>query len=231
MLPATVRRIRAVEDAHLRGLLWSSDSDAPELDKICRLALWEEMLAAAECPDGDLLPSLCRGMPIIGDVARSRRWAPLQSGAALSEEDLRSRAWEVRRKIIARISSTAITQHSVKAWESTISDRDEGSSLGPFYEEAGSMRRRRSPKWWERSTGSLPRGSANYQFDQRGDSDHRKQIGPSLHRPQRGDRQVLSMDGPRLVVGCLTSVEHVQFSEPVSQSFIDFWIPRKTQSL
>jgi len=136
LLPETARRISAVPDVHLRRLLWGSDSSLPELGKICHLALWEEMLSAAKCVDVDLVPSFVAGMPIVGDIARSRRWLPLQRDKPLSMEDLRSRAWEVRRKIISRVSSTAITQHSIKLWEATISDRDEGSCLGPFYDEA-----------------------------------------------------------------------------------------------
>ena len=78
------------------------------------------------------------GMPIVGDIASSHRWAADRKPHAdhLSVDSLRTRAWEFRSKVLRAIKRAPVTEHSPKVWEATLEDVAEGAAVGPFFEES-----------------------------------------------------------------------------------------------
>ena len=54
----------------------------------------------------------------------------------VSLDELKARAWEMRRKIITRVAALPVSEHLPKLWEATLEDVQEGSCMGPFQEEA-----------------------------------------------------------------------------------------------
>ena len=95
------------------------------------------MTAAGNCKDQHLIEELLAGMNIVGDVARSGRWPPLDKDKGSKPvQHLIDRAWEVKKKINGHLRNTKVTEHSKQIWDATIEDRDEGSCRGPFFSEA-----------------------------------------------------------------------------------------------
>ncbi|OLP88302.1 hypothetical protein AK812_SmicGene30386 [Symbiodinium microadriaticum] len=92
----------------------------------------------AACSDVDLVDQIMAGMPIVGDIASSHRWAADRKPHAdhLSVESLRSRAWEFRSKVLRAIKRAPVTEHSPKVWEATLEDVAEGAAVGPFFQES-----------------------------------------------------------------------------------------------
>ena len=61
---------------HLRCLLRGVPDDQPvALGAFFHVALWRELLQQASCSDVDLVDQIMAGMPIVGDIASSHRWA------------------------------------------------------------------------------------------------------------------------------------------------------------
>ena len=126
--------IEALPDQHLRRLLRGSPEGQPgALGRTCHVALYYEMLAACSSVDAFLPDLLLQGFPIVGPIARSRRWPEYdkpQSG--LPVQYALDRAWALREKIVNRVRSVPISENLSKIWESTMDDVKEGSTLGPF---------------------------------------------------------------------------------------------------
>ena len=137
LLPTTAARIRQLSDPHLKRLLWGRSLDEPAtLGSITHLALWEELLAAAQSPDTTLVDQMTTGMAIIGPIAKSGRWPPLASARDVKPESyLLKRAWEIRRKVIGHVQATRVSNNLRKIWEASVEDVHEASALGPFYRE------------------------------------------------------------------------------------------------
>lgn len=48
---------------------------------------------------------------------------------------MQSRAWEIRKKIIARVQAVPITENLKKIWDATVEDVHEGSCIGPVFDQ------------------------------------------------------------------------------------------------
>ena len=138
-MPESERLLKQIPDRHLRRLLRGVPDDQPVvLGAFFHVALWRELMHQAACSDVDLVDQIMAGMPIVGDIASSHRWAADRKPHAdhLSVESLRSRAWEFRSKVLRAIKRAPVTEHSPKVWEATLEDVAEGPAVGPFFEES-----------------------------------------------------------------------------------------------
>ena len=139
LVPESDKLLKQIPDRHLRCLLRGVPDDQPvTLGSFFHVALWRQLLQQASCSDVDLVDQIIAGMPIVGDIASSHRWAPDRKPHAdyLSVESLRSRAWEFRSKVLKAIKRAPLTEHSPKVWEATLEDVAEGAAVGPFFEES-----------------------------------------------------------------------------------------------
>ena len=136
LLPVTARRLEEIVDPHLRFLLRGvPDSQAIQLGSFCHVALYEEMLQTVQSCDQDLPAFLLQGFPIVGPIARSGRWANYtKAQEALPIQEAVNKAWEIRKKIVARVQAVAVSENLAKIWEATEEDIREGSTLGPFFD-------------------------------------------------------------------------------------------------
>lgn len=134
LLPVSIARIMAQPDAAQRRLLLGTEDPAhARLGDVCHVALYEEMLAAANSVDHTLPHFLLVGFPIVGPIASSGRWPPYEKPQkVLSIDHALSRAWEIRAKITQRVRGVPVSDNLVKIWEATLEDVQEGSCLGPF---------------------------------------------------------------------------------------------------
>ena len=77
--PGSLAELDKVSDPFLRRLLRGvPDGVAPKLGQFFHVQLWREMAAAGNCKDQHLIEELLVGMNIVGDVAKSGRWPPLE---------------------------------------------------------------------------------------------------------------------------------------------------------
>ena len=53
---------------------------------------------------------------------------------ALPIQEAVNKAWEIRKKIVARVQAVSVSENLVKIWEATEEDVREGSTLGPFFD-------------------------------------------------------------------------------------------------
>ena len=107
------------------------------VSEVCHVALYQALLKECQSADQDLPGLLLRGFPIVGKIAPSGRWpAYPKDQKVIPVEAALARAWELRTKIIKRVASIRISENLQKIWEATIEDVQEGSTLGPFTEEA-----------------------------------------------------------------------------------------------
>ena len=91
------------------------------------------MLHACESVDAFLPDLLLQGFPIVGPIARSRRWPAYEKPQPqLPVQHAVDRAWGIRSKIIARVKGVPVSENLAKIWEATLEDVAEGSTLGPF---------------------------------------------------------------------------------------------------
>ena len=134
LLPRSVAAIAHQPDPALRRLLLgASDVQGAQLGQVCHIELYREMLAACGSVDVDLPSYLLQGFPIVGPIARSNRWPPYDKPQKqLPVEAALDRAWELRTKIIKRVSAVPVTENLQKIWDATMEDVQECSCLGPF---------------------------------------------------------------------------------------------------
>eukprot|EP00435_Cladocopium_sp_Y103_P044913 s60_g12.t1 len=134
LLPLSVHRIMQQPDAALRRLLLgTSDPKLASLGSVCHVALYEDMLRACKSVDTELHSLLLTGFPIVGKISANGRWPPYaKDQKVLPVRDALSRAWEIRSKIVNRVSKVPCSENLQKIWEATIEDVAEGSCLGPF---------------------------------------------------------------------------------------------------
>ena len=137
LLPESVRRIRALPDAHLRRLLLGcGEHQTPQLGQVCHVALYEAMLHARGSPDTAPAQQLLHGFSIVGPIARSGRWPDYNKVQKVhAVEDALVRAWDLRQKIVARVKAVPVSDNLQKIWDATIEDCQEGSSVGPLASE------------------------------------------------------------------------------------------------
>ena len=139
LVPQSDKLLKQIPDRHLRCLLRGAPDDQPlALGTFFHVALWRQLLQQASCSDVGLVDQIMSGMPIVGDIASSHRWAADRKPHAdhLSVDSLRSRAWEFRSKVLKAIKRAPLTEHSPKVWEATLEDVAEGAAVGPFFEES-----------------------------------------------------------------------------------------------
>ena len=134
LLPETSDLLSAVPDRALRHLLRGVPDGVPlVLGQCCHVALYYEMLQACESVDAFLPDLLLQGFPIVGPIARSRRWPAYEKPQPqLPVQHAVDRAWGIRSKIIARVKGVPVSENLAKIWEATLEDVAEGSTLGPF---------------------------------------------------------------------------------------------------
>ena len=71
------------------------------------MQLWRELAVAGNCKDQHLIDELLVGMNIVGDVAKSGRWPPLEKTKdAKPVQHLINRAWEMKQKINGHLRNT-----------------------------------------------------------------------------------------------------------------------------
>eukprot|EP00435_Cladocopium_sp_Y103_P024835 s708_g6.t1 len=133
LLAQTEQILQAVP--RLRQLVRGVPDDQPlALGKVTHIALWREMLQAANCIDRTLDEDLLHGFSIVAPIQRSRLWAALDTvDELLPVQALASRAWEFSGKVIKNVSRCEVTESTAKIWEATLKNVREGSSLGPFF--------------------------------------------------------------------------------------------------
>ena len=140
LVPESERLLKQIPDRYLRRLLRSGvfRTISRALGAFFHVVLWRELMQQAACPDVDLVDQIMAGMPIVGDIASSHRWAADRKPHAdhLSVDSLRSRAWEFPSKVLRAIKRAPVTEHSPKVWEATLEDVAEGAAVGPFFEES-----------------------------------------------------------------------------------------------
>ena len=103
LVPESDKLLKQIPDRHLRCLLRGAPDDQPlALGTFFHVVLWRQLLQQASCSDVDLVDQIMSGMPIVGDIASSHRWAADRKPHAdhLSVDSLRSRAWEFRSKVL-----------------------------------------------------------------------------------------------------------------------------------
>ena len=94
------------------------------------------MLAAINSVDQDLPHCLLSGFPIVGPILRSGRWPPYEKAQSpVAVALMQSRAWEIRKKIIAHVQAVPITENLKKIWDATVEDVHEGSCIGPVFDQ------------------------------------------------------------------------------------------------
>ena len=135
LLPDTARELDRLHDPWLRALLRGVPDGQPlQLGSTTHIALWREMLTAANCIDHFLLEEMLCGFPIVGPITRSFRWSPLPAPEVLlSEEELCSRAWEFTDKVLKNVRRSEVAENTQKIWDATMEDVAEGVTVGPFY--------------------------------------------------------------------------------------------------
>ena len=102
------------------------------------LALYEFLSQELGCSDKSYLAEFSEGIPVVGPVARSRRWRALPSGGVPthSEDEINSQAWEQRRRVVTMIAQQADNDTAGEVWEKALDDRDVGYAVGPCYSDA-----------------------------------------------------------------------------------------------
>ncbi|CAE7443501.1 unnamed protein product, partial [Symbiodinium sp. CCMP2456] len=84
LLPETDRQLRSVPDPALRRLLRGvPDYVDLQLGLCAHVALYDELFAAIDCSDNELLSSLRSGFPIVGEIQRSDEVGPDRVGAVM----------------------------------------------------------------------------------------------------------------------------------------------------
>ena len=137
LLPISVERIAQQPDPDLRRLLRGAPDDQPAvLGQVCHVALYEALLKACGSVDQDLHLDLLRGFSIVGPIARSNRWPDYtKPQAAVPVQHALDRAWDLRKKIVHRVSMVPISENLQKIWDATLEDCAEGSCMGPWFSE------------------------------------------------------------------------------------------------
>eukprot|EP00439_Symbiodinium_sp_Y106_P051106 s3342_g6.t2 len=104
LLPATDQELRSIADPCLRRLLRGvPDYVDLQMGSCTHVTLYDELFAAAKCPDPLLLQGIRNGFPIVGEIQRSGRWPPFTKNQdPVSVQDALDRAWEFRSKIFRR---------------------------------------------------------------------------------------------------------------------------------
>ena len=136
-LSSSDNHLQALGDAPLRRLLRGvPDGEPAQMGKTCNVVLYQKLLQAVNSVDQSLPDLLLGGFPIVGQISQSGRWPPFdRQQDTVPLEELSSRAWEMRKKIVKRVQSVAVTKNLMKIWEATIEDVQDGSCLGPFFTE------------------------------------------------------------------------------------------------
>ena len=133
LLPARDQELRSIADPCLRRLL-RGVPDYVDL-QLGSCTLYDELFAAAKCPDPLLLQGIRNGFPIVGEIQRSGRWPPFTKNQdPVSVQDALDRAWEFRSKIFRRCNSVPVSENLRSLWKATMEDV-KGSTVGPFGSE------------------------------------------------------------------------------------------------
>ena len=61
-------------------------------------------------------------MPIVGKVERSHRWPEKDVQGGLSQEELDTRAWEIKDEVQKRVIRTKLGPQHRTIWESTLEE-------------------------------------------------------------------------------------------------------------
>ena len=127
LLPNTEALLSALPDAPLRRLLRGAPDDQPcQLGSVCHVVLYYTCSSV----DSYMPDLLLHGFPIVGPIARSRRWPPYEKDQpALPVQTALDRAWELRANIVNRVRGVPPSENLVKIWEATLEDVHEGSTL------------------------------------------------------------------------------------------------------
>eukprot|EP00435_Cladocopium_sp_Y103_P009415 s1300_g2.t1 len=135
LLPDTDALLQQVADPFLRRLLRGQPDGQPlQLGSCTHIMLWKELLAEAQCVDLALVSDLLHGFDIVGPIQRSKRWSQLPDcEVLLTEDDLRSRAWEFSQKVVNNVMRCEVTENTAKIWDATMEDVEEGVTFGPFF--------------------------------------------------------------------------------------------------
>ena len=135
LLPQTDLILKQVSDSHLRRLLRGGHDDEPlVLGQVTHIALWQELLSAANCIDRSLVDEILYGFSIVGAVQRSYRWPKLSDTAPeLEVPHLETRAWEFSTKVLKNVKRSEVSENTQKIWDSTMEDVAEGVTTGPFF--------------------------------------------------------------------------------------------------
>ncbi|MEE3326727.1 MAG: hypothetical protein VX252_05305 [Myxococcota bacterium] len=140
LAPESIRLIKNHPDVHIRRLLLKNkmdiEDDQRDFGDSVHILWLKEITKAAGCADASYWNDFWRGMPILGPIQKSGRWQDLDETPKLTIEEITSRAWEIRKEVIAKARGDTKAQGAKEIWKATMSDVERGHSIGPFWTEA-----------------------------------------------------------------------------------------------
>jgi hypothetical protein len=136
--PFSINEINSIEDRYLRRLYSHGQeqlSSEASLGSFVHFALWRCMAASAKVQDQGYIDEMAHGFSVVGDIAKSSVWPPLERDMLLDPQRLEARAWEIRARVVAGVRSRGLEEHAMKVWEDTVDDVAAGYTAGPFFKE------------------------------------------------------------------------------------------------
>ena len=128
--------IFSMKDASIRRLFLKNKCKGKheyDFGEFVHLALYRALAKETNATDAKYVEEFAAGLPIIGQVRRSGRWAQLPPAEPeLSEDALYMRAWEIQERIAKRAARPSEKNICVDLWKDMIQDRDLGHCVGPF---------------------------------------------------------------------------------------------------
>ena len=109
-----------------------------QVGSFVHLALYRELAKAADVADAKYIDEFAVGLPIVGKVALSGRWPPLEGALEpeMTIEEIDARAWELQDKIKRRVERHCDAEMRQTLWQNTMADTARGQCMGPFWTKA-----------------------------------------------------------------------------------------------
>ena len=137
----SLQEIARMQDPLIRRLfLQIDDQDIfnKPVGTFVHLALYRELVQTFNVTDAKYIEEFARGLPIVGKVAVSGRWPPLEDAMEpeITLDELDERAWELQEKIRGRVERQGDAEIRRSLWRDTMEDKARGQCVGPFRTKA-----------------------------------------------------------------------------------------------